>query len=130
MARYHGRNGRIYMSTTHTAAATSLGSISDWAINMARDKAEVSSMDDENKTYVMGFRDVSGTLSGFWDSAIDTLFTAADLDDSVALYIYPNSADLKYWYGYVFVDVSVNSSVRDAVKTSCNFVAAGTWGRV
>lgn len=128
MARYHGKNGRVYMSTTNAGAATSLGNVSDWTLTMARDQVEVTSMGDGNKTYVMGFKDVKGTLSGFWDNAVDTLFTAADLDDSVRIFIYPNSGDLEYWYGYAFVDVSLSGSVRDAVKTSVNFVAAGTWG--
>jgi len=130
MTRYHGKDGRVYLASSGTGAAASLGNVSDWAINMARDKVETTSMSDSNKTYAMGFKDVSGTLSGFWDSAVDTLFTAAGLDDSVSMYIYPNSGDTKYWYGYVFIDVSVSSGVAAAVKTSCNFAAAGVWGYV
>lgn len=116
------------MSTTNAGAATSLGNVSDWSLDMPKDKVEVTSMGDANKTYVMGFKDITGKLSGFWDNAVDTLFTAADLDDSVRIFIYPNSADLEYWYGYAFVDVSLSSSVSGAVKTNCNFAAAGAWG--
>lgn len=128
--RYHGKNGRVYMSTTNAGAATSLGNVSDWSLDMAKDKVEVTSMGDTNKTYVMGFKDISGKLSGFWDNAIDTLFTASELDDSVRIFIYPNSANTKYWHGYAFVDASVSSGVGQAVKTSCNFAAAGTWAYV
>jgi hypothetical protein len=130
MARYHGKNGRVYLGTTHTGAASSLGDVSDWSFDMTRDKVDVTSMGDANKTYVFGFKDVNGKLSGFWNSAVDSLFTAADLDDSVQMFIYPNSGDTKYWYGYVFIDVSLSSGVSAAVKTSCNFAAAGTWGHV
>jgi hypothetical protein len=130
MARYHGKNGRVYMSTTNAGAATSLGNVSDWSISFTRDQVETTSMGDSNKQYVMGMKDAKGTLSGFWDNAVDTLFTAAALDDSVRIFIYPAAIDTKYWYGYAFVDVSVSSGVTAAVKTSCNFVAAGAWGYV
>jgi len=128
--RYHGKNGRVYLSTTRAGAATSIGNVSDWSIDMPRDKVDTTSMGDTNRTAVLGFKDISIKLSGFWDNAVDTLFTAADLDDAVRIFIYPTSADTKYWHGYGFVDVSVNSGIGQAIKTSVNFVPEGAWARV
>jgi hypothetical protein len=127
MSRYHGKNARVYIGTTHAGAATSLGDVSDWTIDMPRDKVDVTSMGDSNRTSVFGFKNVSIKLSGFWNNAVDTLFTAAALDDSVRLFIYPISTDTKYWHGYCFVDVSVSSGVGAAIKTTVNAAPDGAW---
>ena len=93
MARYHGKNGRVYLATTGTAAAASIGNVSDWGFSGAKDQVETTSMGDSNKTYVAGLKDVKGTLAGFWDSAVDTLFTAADCDDPEAPVGTPHGED-------------------------------------
>ena len=97
---------------------------------MATDKEEVTSFGDPNKTYVIGLKDVQGTLSAFWDSASDALFDAADSADGLKLYLYPAStAATIYFYGPAFLDASIDVPVSGAVTVSGNFVASGAWGR-
>lgn len=129
MAVYHGRKGVVYMSTTGTGEAVSIAHLTDWSLDMAMDKVETTSFGDPNKTYVVGLKDLKGSLSGFWDSASDDLFEAVDSDDGVKMYLYP-SADAAgiYWYGPAWVDMSVSVSVGDAVKVSGSFSANGPWG--
>lgn len=130
MARYHGRSGLVYVSTTGTGAAASVGQLTDWALNMDTDSVEVTAFGDDNKTYVQGLKDVQGSLSGFWDDTVATLFTAADSTDGCKMYLYPNSSAIsKYWYGPAWLSVSVQSSVKDAVKLTGKFMANGTWAR-
>jgi hypothetical protein len=130
VARYHGKSGLIYVSTTGTGAAASVGKLSAWTLDMPTDKVETTAFDDTNKTYVQGLKDVSGTLTGFWDDSVDTLFTAGDSADGCKIYLYPASTAItKYWYGPAWLDVSVASGVAAAVTVSANFSANGAWGR-
>lgn len=129
MARYHGKTGVAYMSSTGAGAASSM-TISEFNLNMGTDKVEVTSMQDANKTYVQGLRDISGSLSAFWDELDDKMFDGSESADGVKLYLYPSSlAPTFYFYGPAFLDASLSSSVSGAVQVSGNFVAAGAWGR-
>ena len=130
MARYHGNKGVVYGSVTGTGTAVNMVSLSAWTLDMATDKVEVTAFGDLNKTYVQGLRDIKGTLSGFWDSADDSLFDASESADGMKLYLYPAStAATIYFYGPAFIDASINVSVSGAVTVSGNFVANGSWSR-
>lgn len=131
MARYHGAKGQVFSSTTGTGVAALVASISAWTLDASTDKVETTSFGDANKTYVQGLKDLKGTISGFLDSANDSLFDGADSADGVKLYLYPASTNpTQYWYGPAFLDYSVSVSVSGAVTYTSNFVAAGSWGRL
>jgi len=130
MARYHGKSGVVYLSTTGSGAATTTTSLSGWTLDLSTDKVEVTALGDANKTYVQGLKDVKGTLSGFLDDAGLSLFTGADSTDGVKMYLYPSSASpTVYWYGPAWLDASVAVPVSGANTLSGNFVANGAWGR-
>ena len=98
---------------------------------MATDKVEVTSFGDANKTYVQGLKDLTGTLSGFWDETDTKMFNAADSTTGCKLYLYPSSdAISKYFYGPAWLDASINVGVNGAVTMSGNFSANGSWGQV
>ncbi|MFH1273992.1 MAG: hypothetical protein ABIJ49_14310 [Pseudomonadota bacterium] len=130
MARYAGSSGLVYMSTTAATAAISVGSLSEWSIDRAADRYEVTSFGDTQKTYVQGFSDTAVTFSGFWNDADETLFTAAIGNEAIRIYLYPSSnAISKYWYGTGYVDASMSVSVGGPVTVSGSAQAAGAWGK-
>ena len=130
MAKYHGKKGRVMMSTSGSTAAVTVASLSAWSLDMATDRVEVTAFGDANKTYVQGLPDISGQISGFYDDTVDTLFTGADSADGVNIYLYPSTDDLtSYWYGPAFVDFSISTGVSEAVTISGSFAARGSWGR-
>jgi hypothetical protein len=129
MALYAGRAGVVYMSTTGTGNAVPVIKLSQWTLEMPTDTIEVTGFGDTNKTYVQGLPDVSGSLSGFWDSTNDVLYQAAASADGCKMYLYPAStASTIYWYGPAWVDFSIDVSVSDAVKISGKYKANGSWG--
>jgi hypothetical protein len=130
MARYHGKSGVLYMSTTGSSAATTIASLSAFSLDLSTDKVETTSFLDPNKTYVQGLKDIKGTFSGFLDDTALSLFTSADSTDGVKLYLYPSSASpTVYWYGPAWLDASIAVPVAGANTVSGNFVANGAWGR-
>lgn len=129
MARYSGKAGRVMMSVDAASAAVAL-TLSGWTLNRATDRYDVTSFGDGNKTYVQGLPDLQGNLSGFYDSADDRLFDAAESADGVKIYLYVSTDALSiYWYGPAWVDASIEVPVQGAVTMSGTFAANGTWGR-
>lgn len=130
MPRYHGRDAVVYLSTSGGTAASVI-TMTKWAINKSTDKVPVTSFGDANKTYVAGLPDLTGTISGFWDSADDKLFQAADSTTGANMYLYPSkNAATKYWYGPAWLDASIDVDVNGAIAISGSFAALGSWGRL
>lgn len=130
MARYHGRRGVVYGSTTGAGTAVKIASLSKWTLDMATDKVDVSAFGDTNKQYVQGLPDVKGELSGWWDDTDDSLFDGAESTDGVKLYLYPaTTAAAKYFYGPAWLDASIDVAANGAISVKGGFVANGAWGR-
>jgi hypothetical protein len=132
MARYHGKSGQVYVSTTGTGTCIPVVALSSWSISLAKDRVDVTAFGDSNKQKVQGLAEVSGSISGWFDDTEATLFTAADSADGTKLYLYPDAANAptKYWYGAAFLDISeVGTQVDGAVSVSASFDANGTWAR-
>jgi hypothetical protein len=129
VAKYHGKKGVVYISTSGSGNASSI-TLTEWTLNMATDKVEVTSFGDANKTYVQGLKDTQGTITGFWDSADTKLFDAADSTDGIKMYLYPSSdASGLYFYGPAWLDASITTGVSAAVAMNGSFVANGSWGK-
>lgn len=132
MARYHGKEGQVYVSTSGSTVAVPVIALSNWSLSLARDRVDVTAFGDVNKTKVQGLAEVSGSASGFWDDTEDTLFDAADSADGTNMYLYPDAAnaEAKYWYGTAFLDISeIGAAVDGAVPVSVTFEAKGAWDR-
>lgn len=131
MARYHGRNGVVYAATSGTGTAVNIIALSQWTIDFKRDTVDVTAFGDTNKNYVVGLKDVTGKISGFWDDqGSDTLFDASDSADGTVMYLYPSAdAPSKYFGGPAWLDMSIDTSNKDAVKVSGNISANGNWVR-
>lgn len=130
MARYHGKSGVVYISTSAAGSASSVLAVSSWNIDRSTDTVEVTSFGDANKTYVQGLPDISGSFEGFWDDTEAKLFTAAASSDGIKMYLYPSSnAPSKYFYGPAWLSASMDCGVSDAVSVSGEFKANGSWGQ-
>ena len=129
MARYHGKKGVVYMSTTGSGTAVAVGNLTEWSISYATDRIDVTSFGDTNRVYVQGLRNVTGSFKGWFDdSATKALFDAADSADGIKMYLYPSAdAATRYFYGTAFVDTSIQTGVAGAVSISGTFAAAGGW---
>lgn len=130
MAPYHGKTGVVYMSTSASGTAVNVVFLSEWSVDFKTDYDETTAFGDPNKTYVQGLKDVSGSFSGFWDSATDQLFDAADSSDGVKVYLYPASGvPTAYFAGPAWVNASIKVGVSGAITISGDFKANGAWVR-
>lgn len=131
--RIHGSKGQVVLADSPEVI---LASLNAWSLDMKRDRADVTSFGDTNKTYVLGLKDISGTLGGFYDSEDGSggnmdLFDVADGDDPVTLKLVPSTnASTHFWSGLAYLDASIQVSATGAVTISGSFVAGGAWSRV
>jgi hypothetical protein len=129
MAKYAGRKGVVYMSSSGSGTASSVVGMSKWSIDMSTDKIEVTAFGDTNKTYVQALRDLQGAFEGLYDDTETKIFAGAQSSDGVKLYLYPSSdAATKYAYGTAWLDASMDVDISGAVKISAKFAAASSWG--
>jgi hypothetical protein len=131
LARYSGKKGVVYISTSGTGNATTIVGLNNWTYNRTADNQEVSQFGDTNKAYVQGLADATGDLSGFWDDTDDNLYDASISSDGCKMYLYPSSdATTKYFYGPAYVDFSVACPQTGPVTVSGSWVASGAWGQM
>lgn len=130
MARASGKNGAVYVSATGSGTPSPVLNLTKWTIDRSTDTIEVTAFGDPNKTYVLGLPDLKGTLTGFWDSATDPLYTAGTSTDGTNLYLYPDrlNTPTKYDYGPAWLNTTMEVDVKGAVAITGNFVARGAWG--
>ncbi len=130
MSKYHGRAAVVYISTTGSGAAVNVANLSEWSLNMATDRVEVTCFGDANKTYVQGLKDVTGTFKGFFDDVTTAnLYTGSTSTDGVKMYLYvASTATTRYFYGPAWLDISVSTPINGAVSVSGTFAANGSWG--
>lgn len=129
MAIKTGRYGQVM----YDAAATTpveIVSINKFALSLKTDHIDVTCFGDENKVYIPGMKDVSGTFNGFWNSEELTLFEAADAPTPGLLKLVPNSTEgTFFWSGLAYIDGDIDVGVNDAPTVTGTFMAAGPWTR-
>lgn len=137
MAIKTGRYGQVKYDPNgqqSPLATEVVSSLNTWKLSLKTDKINVTSFGDRNKRYVTGMKDISGSLTGFWNSSELTLFRAVDAEDPGMLELIPNFNDeagsplvVPAFAGLAYIDVDIDTDVEGAPKLSGTFVAADDW---
>lgn len=130
MARLSGQKGALYVAIASGGTAERIAFLTQWAINFATDKTEVTSFDDANKIYISGKPDSSGTFQGWYDAATAQTYTAAVDGVARKFYLYPDRDVAQYWYGTGLFDFNVTGQQDGAVAITGGFAAASTVAKV
>lgn len=126
--KYHGKKGLVYLSASGTTAASSVGGMRGFTLDLSRDSVDVTEFGDTNRTYVVGFPAFQGTLDGFFATDVTLLTSAQNSADGTNIYLYPTSDAITKWAGGpAFLDSSIRTAVDQAVAVSANFRARGAW---
>jgi hypothetical protein len=128
--RIHGYKGQVMADPTGGATPVAVASVNEWTLDMSKDTVDVTAFQDENKVYVLGLKDVQGTIGAWYDNSDLTLFEIADADIPALLKLIPDTRQPTFfWTGLAYLDASINVSSSGAVSVSGKFVAAGPWTR-
>lgn len=105
--------------------------IEKWKLSYKTDKINVTCFGPSvtNKVYVPTLPDVTGTLSGYWDSTERALWAASQASTPGHLQLLPNRNESSYGFsGLAFIDADIDCDVQGvAGKISASFMAAGPW---
>lgn len=130
-----GRYGQIKYDPAGDVSPLNLQivtSLNTWKLSQKTDKVNVTCFGDRNKKYVMGLKDISGSLGGFWNVDELTLFSAVDAETPGMLSLIPNYTEevslvVPAFTGLAYMDVDIDTNVEGAPAISGSFVAAGDW---
>lgn len=129
-----GRDGLVKWDPTGVGgvSAVALVSIKSWTLSLATEKINVTCFQDTNRVYIPGMRDVSGGLSGFWNSDDMSLIEATALTTPGYLELIPHSNDPSTatphsFSGLAYMDAELDTDVEGAPALSGTFMAAGPW---
>ena len=132
-----GRNGLVKWDPAGGAGAASevLMSIKAFTVSLKTEKINVTCFQDQNRVYVPGMPDISGTLTGFWNSEDMALVTAARATAPGFLELIPDSTDLSSggtpapfsFEGLAYLDAEINTDVEGAPELTGQILAAGPW---
>jgi len=126
----HGKYGILALKMNSGDPWVAIANISDYTLSMAKDKVETSGLGSPNKTYALGLRDLSGSLTAFGDRLSDVLFDASDTDLGCYLGIWPyGELSAQGWEGPAHLDASIKGGITSAVTIDATFVANGAWTR-
>jgi len=127
-----GRYGQVLYDASATTPVEVI-SINAWKASFKTDKLDVTCFGDDNKVYVPGMKDVTGTIGGFWNSAAGAsgvIFDGADAETPGKLKLLPNETESAFfWSGLAYLDAEIDCSVDGAPTISSEFMAAGPWTR-
>ena len=128
--KLHGKNGAIYLyGPKGGGGALKVATKAEWTLNLGRDYVDATTFGDTNKTYLTGLKDVQGTYAGLLDVSGDLLVNASD-SDTIQVYLYADdrsSFEILVAHGPGLFDAAINASNTDAIRTSGNFRASGSW---
>jgi hypothetical protein len=122
-----GRYGSIKYDPMATTPVEVI-SLNTWKASFKQDYEDVSCFGDDNKVYVPGMPDVSGSLGGFWNSEETALFAATKAQVPGMLDLTPNKNEpLFKWSGLAYLDADIDCSAKGAPKVTSTFKAGGSW---
>jgi hypothetical protein len=130
MAKYHGRSGALLLASANAGSPSSVANLTQWSISIDTDTADVTSLGDSSKSFVLGTKSATASLSGFWADDADVPFDAFDQSQSggtVTAVLYPAGTGVaKYFTGSVWPkSVSVDDSIGGAVTFKADLVFNG-----
>lgn len=124
-----GRYGKVFWNGDGSSSPLpALISLNAWKLSLATEYEDVTCFQDENKVYIPGMRDISGSLGGFWNSDNLELVAATETTTPGFLALQPNSTENGFEFsGPAYLDLNIDCTVNGAPKITSDFRAAGSW---
>ena len=129
MAFVHGKDSVIKMDN----ASGSLTDVSAYVNNVdfpiTSDIAETTVMGNDNKTYIVGLKDATLSLTGLWDATMDAILgVIVGQASTVSFELSPegtSSGKVKYTGEAICIEYGQNPPVGDVVSYTANFQVTG-----
>ena len=132
MGIIHGRGGVVYIGSSAGAAAINVAKLTDWSLDVDYNIDVHLSLGSTWAEAVRGGNSWTGSLSGAFDNASKTLWTASLANTPVNMYLYPDGNEfastdsaLQYYYGTVFLKIGSAGGVGGKVTVRAGLTGSG-----
>jgi hypothetical protein len=126
--RLAGKNTKIEL--TVGAAPAAVVPANNWTMDASKDDIDATNFLDANKVTLKGLPNLSGNLSGFFDSATSyVLFSAALGTETITMKVTMDSVNFpgEFISGPVNIDAGLESTVDGAITSNGTWAASGPW---
>jgi hypothetical protein len=128
--RIHGRSGVAYLSRLSGDPASPVAFLSDWTVEFTRTVSDVTSITDTQVIYAASVTGVTGSFTGFYDTATVQTYAAAVDGLPRNLFLYPVTADrAQFFTGPVLPDYALGAGVTSAAALTVTWSATGPFLR-
>jgi hypothetical protein len=128
--RIHGRSGVAYLSRLSGDPASPVAFLSDWTVEYARTVSDVTSIVDVQHVYAASVTGVTGSFTGFFDTATVQSYQAAVDGLPRNLFLYPAAAKTdQFFSGQVLPDYALGAGVTSAAALTVTWSATGPFTR-
>jgi hypothetical protein len=130
LTRIHGRSGVAYLSRLSGDPASPVAFISDWTVEFTRVVSDVTSVVDTQHVWTAAITGVTGSFTGFFDTATAQSYSAAVDGLPRNLFLYPDLTDtVRFFTGPVLPDYAVGGGATSAVSLAVSWTATGPFTR-
>jgi hypothetical protein len=129
MARLGGRNTQVTLKIGAGTAVTVPAN--NFTMDMTKDQIDATNFQDPNKVSLMGIPALSGTVSGFFDTATSYILYSSALETAAVVTMEvtfdPVAFPLEKVFGPVAIDASLSATVDGAYESNGTWTATGVW---
>lgn len=127
MAIYHGRDGKIYISTTATGTPSPLLTMTAWTMDRSTERVDVTNFDSINQEELQGWPALRGTFEGYWNNSETKLFAGATSANGVKAIFYPTArVPSSYVSCTAWLDASIETRVDGVTRVRGTYSAYGS----
>jgi hypothetical protein len=129
--RAAGKNARLYAAILSTGAAELIPYCQKWSVDFTTDFVDLTVNGDSNRVYGSSAPQITGTYTGFLDTATAQLYTAAQDGLSRRWYLYGStpSSSGAYWFGTAVFDWKTDADVGGPCKMDGHWWAQDFWSK-
>ena len=130
MATLHGKGAVLYMSGASGDAAVQITEAAEFSIDIDFDTDPDPALGDTWETKLKGLLRASGSFTGNFDDAQDTIWDATVSTASSKFYLYPDSAtSTRYYYGSIWPKFSLSGGTGSKIADTCTFESTGQFAK-
>lgn len=130
MAFVHGKGATFKLDNSSGTLTTLTDYVDDVSMPRNIDTAEVTTLGDSDKSYIVGLRDATISVSGPWDATVDAHFEGLLGSTGTFTFNYsPDAGTTTYSGETIVTSYEVGSPVGDRVAWSADLQVTGAISR-
>jgi len=123
----HGKSTDFALDDTGGSSRSLANTLTDVSFPQTIDTAETTAFGSTNKSYIVGLKDTTISISGLWDATVDGYLSGTEPASRSFIYGPAGSTggNVKYTGEAILTNYSISSPVGDVVTYSCDLQVTG-----